>query len=103
MAIAGKFNIQVGSLKQSRSLAAEDVAELRALFAQLKATIDERAPADLRRTALARAEQLEHAVLGEQPNPRTVGRTLRWFRAHAPALLPSVEAVLAHPLVERAT
>ncbi len=112
MAVAGKFNIQVGSLKQSQmivgdrntvtqhlGLSPQEAAELADVFAQLKSAIALQAPADRRAEAIAQAQQLQLAVVGEQPNPRAVRRVLRWFRAHAPQLAGTVTAVLVNPLV----
>ncbi len=113
MAVAGKFNIQVGSLKQSQmtgerstvtqriELSAEEAAGLGAVFAELKAKVAQRAPSELRDEALAQAEQLEHAVLCEPPSPRAIRRVVRWFLAHAPQLADTVTDVLATPVVGR--
>ncbi len=104
MAVAGKFNIQVGSLKQSQMTAGDRNAvgqraglspeKVAAVFAELKATIAEQIPGELRDEALAQAEQLEQAIVCEQPNRRTVRGVLRWFRVHAPQLAGTVSGVL---------
>jgi hypothetical protein len=110
MAVAGKFNIQVGSLKVSQlsgrdpgaataGLSAEEAAGLAALFAGLRSAVAEQVPEPLLRDALARTEQLEQAVVRERPDPRAVRRELHWFRNHAPYLARRVTEVLAHPLV----
>ena len=107
MAVAGKFNIQVGSLKHSQmtagdrhavsqriGLSPEEVGELAAVFAELKSTIAGQLRGELRDEALAQAEQLEQAIVCEQPNRRAARRVVRWFRAHAPQLAGTVAGVL---------
>jgi hypothetical protein len=110
MAVAGKFNIQVGSLKRSQfagsgkppaGLSADEAAGIAELFTALRSTVAEQVAEPLRGDALARAEQLEQAVVRERPDPRAVRRELYWFRSHAPHLLRPVTDVLAHPLVRR--
>jgi hypothetical protein len=110
MAVAGKFNIQVSSLKRSQldgrgqgdaraRLSADEAARLTELFAGLRCTVAEQVPEPLRGDALARADQLEQAVVRERPDPRAIRRELHWFRSHAPHVLRPVMDVLVHPLV----
>jgi hypothetical protein len=107
-----KYNIQFGDVTESqfvvgdyntvsqrRGLSPAQTAELRAIFADLKSSVAEGAPEELRGEALAKAGELEHALVNEQPDPGTVRRVLRWFKEHAPQLAGAVVSVVVNPLI----
>jgi hypothetical protein len=107
-----KYNIQFGhvtesqfvvgdynTVSQRRGLSPAQTAELRAIFADLKSSVAEGAPEELRGEALAKAGELEHALVNEQPDPGTVRRVLRWFKEHAPQLAGAVVSVVVNPLI----
>ena len=108
----GKFNIQFGNVTQSQivmgdyntvaqkvGLTPEETAELRSMFGDLRTTVAEQAQPEQRDEALGQAEELERAVVAEQPDPRRIRKVLGWFRDNAPQLLGTVVSVVVHPLV----
>ena len=107
-----KFNVQFGNVTESQvvvgdyntvsqriGLSPEETAELRVLFSDFKSTVAESAPSDVRSEAVAQADELERAVVAEEPNAGTVRNVLRWFKEHAPQLAGAVVSVVVNPLV----
>lgn len=109
----GKFAINIaGDVSQSQvvvgdyntvslkvGLSPEEVAELRAVFDGLRATVAAQAPPDRREAALAEAAELEAAIVTDHPQPSRVRKALTWFRDNAPELAGAVLSVVASPLV----
>ena len=108
----GKYNIQFGNVTDSqfvvgdyntvsqlRGLSPAQTAELRAIFANLKSSVAEGAPDELRDEAVATVDELERALVNEQPDPGVVRRVLRWFREHVPQLAGAVVSVVVNPIV----
>jgi hypothetical protein len=108
----GKFNVHFGDVSQSQivmgdyntvsqkvGLTPQEAAELRSLFGDLRMTVAEQAEPERREEAIAQAEELERAVVAEQPDPGSVRRVLRWFRDNAPQLAGTVASVVINPLV----
>jgi hypothetical protein len=108
----GKFNVHFGDVSQSQivigdyntvaqkvGLTPQETAELQSLFADLRTTVEEQAEAEQRGEALAQADELERAVVAEQPDPGRIRKVLGWFRDHAPQLVGTVVSVVVNPLV----
>lgn len=109
---SGKYNIQIGTVSESQvaigdyntvtqrvGLSPEDAAQLRSLFADFKSSVATQAPPDVRAEALEQADDLERAIVADQPDPGKVGKVLRWFREHVPELAGTVASVVVSPLV----
>ena len=113
---SSKFNIQItGTMTDTQvvtgdynivtkhvGLSTQESDQLRALFAQLKSTVDQHAPAEVHVEASAHAAELEQTILAKQPDPGTVRRIIEWFKDHAPELAGAVVSVVVHPLVGKA-
>jgi len=108
----GKFNVSFGDVSQSQivmgdyntvsqrvGLTPEETAELRATFSDMRTTVARDAPPERRDEALAQADELERAVVAEQPEPDRIRKVLRWFRDNAPQLAGAVVSVVINPLV----
>src|SRR5450755_547853 len=111
-AAASKYSIQFGTVTGSQIIAGDhntvnqriglspqEALELHDLFAGLRSTVEQQAPADIRDEAVANTAELEQALVSEQPDPGTVRRVLRWFKEHAPQLAGAVIGVVINPLV----
>jgi hypothetical protein len=109
---SGKFNIHIGDVSRSQvvigdyntvtqkmGLSPEEAAELRRVFEGLRSSVEEEAPSERRGEAVAKAEELERAVVSERPDAGRVRRVLRWFRENAPQLAGTVVSVVINPLV----
>ena len=109
---SGKYNIQIGTVSESQvaigdyntvtqrvGFSPEDVAQLRSLFADFKSSIAIQAPPETRAEALLQADDLERAIVADQPDPGKVGQVLRWFRDHVPELAGTAVSVVVNPLV----
>jgi hypothetical protein len=108
----GKYNIQFGNVAESqfvvgdyntvsqrRGLSPAQTAELRAIFADLRSSVAEGAPDELRDQAVAKADELERALDSEEPDLGTMRRVLRWFKEHVPQLAGAVVSVVVNPIV----
>ena len=108
----GKFNIKFGNVTQSQivmgdyntvaqkvGLTPQETAELRSVFGDLRTIGAEQAQPEQRDEALAQAEELERAVVAEQPDPGRIRKVLGWFRDNAPQLAGAVVSVVINPLV----
>lgn len=108
----GKYNVSFGDISQSQvvlgdyntvsqrvGLTPEETAELQSVFSALRKSVSEQAQPEQRDEALARAADLEHAVVTEQPDPGRTRNVLRWFRDNAPQLVGAVLSVVVNPLV----
>ena len=109
---AGKFDIQIGDVSHSQvvigdynrvtqkvGLSPEDAEKLRGLFEGLRSSVEEEAPSERRGEAVAKADELERAVVSERPDVGRVRTVLRWFRDNAPQLAGAVVSVVVNPLV----
>ena len=109
---AGKFDIQIGDVSHSQvvigdynrvtqkvGLSPEDAEKLRGLFEGLRSSVEKEAPSERRGEAVAKADELERAVVSERPDVGRVRTVLRWFRDNAPQLAGAVVSVVVNPLV----
>jgi hypothetical protein len=78
---------------------AEELAALKAAFADLKAQVERDAPPDVRDEAVRQTEALQQATMAEKPDVSVMAAAKRWFLAHAPGLLGAVTAVVINPVV----
>ena len=109
------FNISIGTAQDNQfntgdnitatqhvGLTAKEAGDLAQLFAALKADVAATAPVAVKADAAARAAELEQAITGDEPDPGTVRRVLRWFKEHAPEVAGAVVSVVVNPLVGKA-
>jgi hypothetical protein len=88
--------------QQSTSISAASAAEreeLRDLLAELRTTVAAEASPELRERAVERIDELEEAVLGEEPDVPTIIATRNWFVKRLPQLAGAVTAVVVNPIV----
>ncbi len=76
-----------------------EIAEVRKAFADLRATVAAQAPEERREAALERVDELEAAVITEEPDPTTAAYVKGWFSKHVPQLAGAVVSVVVHPVV----
>lgn len=74
-------------------------AELQQAFAELRAQVAVEAPEEKREAATARLDELQEAVVAEEPDVTTIEYVKRWFARHAPGIAGSVVGVLVNPIV----
>jgi hypothetical protein len=87
------------TVSQRVGLTPQETAELRTAFSDMRTTVARGAPPERRDEALAKADELERAVVAEQPDPGRIRTVLRWFRDNAPQLAGAVVSVVINPLV----
>jgi hypothetical protein len=78
---------------------AEELAELAATFAALRAQVEQEAAPEVREEAVRRAEALEEATTGPTPDVSAMDKARRWFLEHAPGLFGAVTTVIVNPIV----
>ncbi|MGI8594167.1 MAG: hypothetical protein ACR2ML_07370 [Solirubrobacteraceae bacterium] len=76
-----------------------EIAEVRRAFADLRATVQAQAPEERREAALERVDELEAAVVTEEPDPTTAAYVKGWFAKNVPQLAGAVVSVVVHPVV----
>jgi hypothetical protein len=82
-------------------LSDDELAQLRQAFADLRADVAAQAPPERQAAAAERIEELEQAVLAEEPDTTTIAYVGRWFKTNLPALAGAVTSIVIHPLVGR--
>jgi hypothetical protein len=96
----GKGITQTQTVGQgAAALSAGELAELRDAFANLKAKVLAEAPAERRSAAVERVEELEHALVAEEPDLTTVQYIGRWFGRNLPRLAGAVTGEVVNPIV----
>ena len=78
-----------------------ELAQVHALFAQLRAQVAELTPGEMRDRAVERVEELHEAVVAEQPDATALRHLTRWFVRTLPAVAGLVTGVFADPIVGR--
>lgn len=90
---------EVGSMQLA--LADAERAELSTLFANLRDEVSAAVPESERRAAVERVDELEQAILADQPDLTTIEYVKQWFARKLPTAAGLVASVLIHPLVGR--
>jgi hypothetical protein len=80
-------------------LSADDVAQLRRAFADLRADVAAQAPPERQAAAAERIEELEQACLADEPDMTTIAYVGRWFKTNLPGLAGAVTGIFVHPVV----
>jgi hypothetical protein len=78
-----------------------DLAEVRRLVGELKQKVAAEAPPEQRDAALERVDELQDAVVAEEPDVTTMDYVRRWFTKNLPKLAGAVTGLIVHPLVGR--
>ena len=76
-----------------------DLAELRSAIASVKAEVMASAPPDQQAAALERIDELEEAVVADEPDLTTLQYVRKWFGKNLPKLAGSVTGLIIHPVV----
>jgi hypothetical protein len=76
-----------------------DLAELRRAVEEVRARILAEAPREQQAAALERVDELQEAVVAEEPDLTTLQYVRRWFGKNLPELAGSVTGLIIHPVV----
>jgi hypothetical protein len=79
----------------------DELAQLRQAFADLRADVAAQAPPERQAAAVERVEELEQAVLAEEPDMTTIAYVGRWFKTNLPGLAGAITGIVVHPVVGR--
>lgn len=80
-------------------ITAADREALRRMLAELRTLIDQRAPSEIKQSALERADELAETLAAPQPDLGVMGYVKQWFTRHLPQLAGAVTGVIVHPIV----
>lgn len=80
-------------------LSREEQAQLKQLFADLKARVQAEAPDEEKAAAAERVGELEEALTAAEPDLTTAQYVRRWFVKRLPNVAGFVTAVLVNPIV----
>jgi hypothetical protein len=99
MAAVGKDIRQEQRIGDGAVVTEAEVAELHARFRELRELVEGSAPPESRAAALERVDELEQAVLRDEPKLSTMEYVRDWFREHVPGLAGAVTGVVVNPIV----
>jgi hypothetical protein len=85
--------------EMTTQVSAAEIADLRAAFDAMRAQVRSEAPEDKRDAALERVDELEEAVVTDEPDPATAGYVKNWFARNLPQLAGGVVSLVVHPVV----
>ncbi|MGI9022040.1 MAG: hypothetical protein ACR2HV_02170 [Acidimicrobiales bacterium] len=94
-------DIRQSSVSAGPALSSAERDEVHQLFAALRVQMAAAVPPEAQAGATERLEELEEALLADEPDLTTVQYVRRWFARHLPRLAGMVTGVLVHPLVGR--
>lgn len=95
----GKDIAQTQTIGPADKPTPEEMDELRSALAALREQIAAQAPQDRRESALERADELEQAVMTDDPDLTTMEYARNWFAKNLPQLAGTVTSVVVHPVV----
>jgi hypothetical protein len=76
-----------------------DLAELRRAVEAVKAQIVAEVPPDQQAAALERVDELQEAVVADEPDLTTLQYIRKWFGKNLPKVAGSVTGLIIHPVV----
>ena len=76
-----------------------DLAELRRAVEAVKAQIVAEVPPDQQAAALERVDELQEAVVADEPDLTTLQYVRKWFGKNLPKLAGSITGLIIHPVV----
>ena len=76
-----------------------DLAELRNAVDEVRARIRAEAPPEQQAAALERVDEVEQAVVAEEPDLTTLQYVRNWFLKNLPKLAGAVTGLVVHPVV----
>jgi hypothetical protein len=87
----------VGSM--STQVTQAELDDLRSAFDGVRARVRAEAPEDKQDAALERIDELEEALVTDNPDPATAGYVKGWFSRNLPAIAGAVVSLVVHPVV----
>jgi hypothetical protein len=85
--------------QQAPTVTEADLAELRRAVDEVRARIRAEAPPEQRAAALERVDEVEQAVVAEEPDLTTLQYVRNWFMKNLPKLAGAVTGLVVHPVV----
>ncbi|MGY1680309.1 hypothetical protein [Geodermatophilus sp. SYSU D01176] len=85
--------------QQAPAVTEADLAELRRAVEEVKARIRAEAPPEQQAAALERVDEIEQAVVAEEPDLTTLQYVRKWFVKNLPKLAGTVTGLVVHPVV----
>ena len=76
-----------------------DLAQLRSAVDEVRARVRAEAPPEQQAAALERVDEIEQAVVAEEPDLTTLQYVRNWFLKNLPKLAGAVTGLVVHPVV----
>ncbi|SDY14969.1 hypothetical protein SAMN05660209_02112 [Geodermatophilus africanus] len=89
----------VSGSQQAPTVTEADLAELRNAVDEVRARIRAEAPPEQQAAALERVDEVEQAVVAEEPDLTTLQYVRNWFVKNLPKLAGTVTGLVVHPVV----
>lgn len=98
--VIGNSNVQINRSASSGFIVTNaDVEHLQQQLAGLKRQVAAGAPDELQGPAIERLDELEAAVLAEEPDLSTMDYVKGWFTKNLPGIAGSVTSLIVNPIV----
>jgi hypothetical protein len=101
VAVGNDITQNIEQFSRTEPITDAELADLRALIADLRAQVAADSPPECRESALERIDELAEAVTADQPELGTARYVMGWFRKKVPALAGAVRDLVLNPLVSR--
>ena len=85
--------------QQAPTVTEADLAELRNAVDEVRARIRAEVPPEQQAAAVERVDELEQAVVAEEPDLTTLQYVRNWFLKNLPKLAGAVTGLVVHPVV----
>ncbi len=89
----------VSGLQQAPTVTEADLAELHNAVDEVRARIRAEVPPEQQTAALERVDEIEQAVVAEEPDLTTLQYVRNWFVKNLPKLAGAVTGLVVHPVV----
>jgi len=73
--------------------------QLELAFANLRAAVEQAAPAERRQAGQDRITELQEAVMADEPDLTTMDYVRKWFARNLPSVAGAVAAIIVDPIV----
>ncbi len=95
----GKNISQVQNIVKSTNVTEQEIKELQNLLSSIKNEVRNNAPSDKKEPALERVNELEEAVISENPDLSTIEYVQKWFTKNLPSIAGSITSVVVNPIL----
>lgn len=102
------FNVTIGDVSGgqvavgkhiSQTLTKTESVQFEQMFEDLKAEVEQKAPPEEKKEAVAKVTELKEAITAKEPDLTRMEAVRNWFIKHLPTVAGSVTGLIINPLV----